>query len=425
MTVSIITIGDEILIGQIIDTNSAWMAQQLNAIGASIESIYSVKDTKKGILEALATALEKTDVVLLTGGLGPTKDDITKKTLADYFGTELIFHEETWSRMEALFKRYNRAPLPAHREQCYMPATAAILLNKQGTAPGMWFEKEGKVIVSMPGVPYEMKYLMEYEVLPKLSKSFQGKPIAHRTILTVGEGESRIADKIKEVVEALPAHIKMAYLPGLGKVRLRLTATGEDANVLETELDQQVAAIQQIIPTLIYGYGKETLESVIGKMLTTRQLTIGTAESCTGGLLAHQITSVPGSSGYFEGSIVAYSYRLKKALLGVNADTLVTHGAVSEETVLEMAKGAIQTLGTDIAVSISGIAGPGGGTPDKPVGTVWMAIASKEHSKAIKLQLGKDRQRNISYTCVAAFNMVRLFLKKHYPLTQDQLALQA
>ena len=417
MTVSIITIGDEILIGQIIDTNSAWMGERLNEIGASVETIYSVKDTKEGIVDALRAALQKTDVVLLTGGLGPTKDDITKKTIAEFLGTPMVFSEETWERIQALFKRIGRRhTTPAHKEQCYMPAAATLLLNKRGTAPGMWFGNEGKVIVSMPGVPAEMKYLMEYEVLPKLQKTFSGKPISHRTILTVGEGESRIAVKIEAIENNLPNHIKLAYLPGLGRVRLRLTASGKTKEQLEQDLEEQVQAIQQTIPELIYGYERESLESAIGQLLKTRGMTVGTAESCTGGLLGHQISSVSGASGYFEGSIVAYSYRLKETLLGVQPDTLLKSGAVSEETVVEMVKGAIAALGTDIAISISGIAGPTGGTPDKPVGTIWLAIADKERAETLKLQLGKDRQRNVQYTCVAGLNMIRQFLLKYYPL---------
>jgi len=416
MTVSIITIGDEILIGQIIDTNSAWMAEHLNAIGASIDAIYSVSDTKEGIVDALSQAIEKTDVILLTGGLGPTKDDITKKTIAEFLGTDMVFHEETWERILALFKRFGRDPVPAHKEQCYMPASATLLLNKRGTAPGMWFEENGKVIVSMPGVPHEMKYLMEHEVLPKLHQAYSGKPIAHRTILTVGEGESRIAAKIESVASNLPDHFKLAFLPGRGRVRLRLTATGKTNEILEKELDEQVKAIERVIPELVYGYGKESLEGVIGQLLKARGMTVGTAESCTGGLLAHQISSVSGASSYFEGSIVAYSYRLKETLLGVQPDTLTRYGAVSEETVQEMAKGALQTLGTNIAISISGIAGPTGGTPDKPVGTIWLAIADKDRTKTLKLQLGKDRTRNVEYTCVAGLNLIRQFLLKYYPL---------
>jgi len=416
MTVSIITIGDEILIGQIIDTNSAWMGERLNEIGATIETIYSVSDTMEGIVDALKVALQKTDVVLLTGGLGPTKDDITKKTIAEYLGTPMEFHEETWERIQALFKRFGRNTTPAHKEQCYMPASATMLLNKRGTAPGMWFEKDGKIIVSMPGVPAEMKYLMEYEVLPKLQQTFPGKPISHRTILTVGEGESRIAAKIATIENNLPSHIKLAYLPGLGRVRLRLTASGKTNEQLEQDLEKQVQAIQQVIPELIYGYEREPLESAIGQLLKARGMTVGTAESCTGGLLGHQISSVSGASSYFEGSIVAYSYRLKETILGVRPDTLLQCGAVSEETVLEMAKGATAALGTDIAISISGIAGPTGGTPDKPVGTIWLAIADKERTETLKLQLGKDRHRNVQYTCVAGLNLIRQFLLKYYPL---------
>lgn len=416
MTVSIITIGDEILIGQIIDTNSAWMAEHLNEIGASIDNIYSVSDTKEGIVDALSSAMDKTDVLLLTGGLGPTKDDITKKTIADFLDSKMVFHEETWERIQELFKRFGRNPVPAHREQCFMPEAATLLLNKRGTAPGMWFEKEGKVIVSMPGVPHEMKYLMEFEVLPKLLQTFSGTPIAHRTILTVGEGESRIAARIEPIANTLPSHFKLAFLPGFGKVRLRLTAIGKTNELLANELEEQVHAIQQLIPELIYGYEKESLESAVGKLLKERNMTIGTAESCTGGLLGHQISSVSGASAYYEGSVVAYSYRLKETLLGVHPTTLVEQGAVSEQTVLEMAKGAIDTLGTNIAVSISGIAGPTGGTPDKPVGTIWLAISDKKNTKTLKLQLGKDRQRNVEYTCVAGLNLIRQFLLKYYPV---------
>jgi len=414
MKVSIITIGDEILIGQIIDTNSAWMAQQLNAVGASIEAIYSVSDTQEGIVNALKEALANTDVLLLTGGLGPTKDDITKKTIADFLETDLYFHEPTWERIQKLFKARNIPLRPAHKEQCLMPANAQILLNKMGTAPGMWMEHHGKIIVSMPGVPYEMKYLMAQEVIPKLKTVFPGMPIAHETILTAGQGESTIATAIQEVSDKLPPHIKLAFLPGLGKVRVRLSARGDDQATIEEELTTYKKAIQALIPELIYGYKEDTLEAAIGEMLKKRQLTIGTAESCTGGLLANQIVSVPGASSYFEGSVVAYSYRLKRELLGVAEATLVKHGAVSEETVIGMAKGALKTLGTDIAISISGIAGPGGGTPDKPVGTVWLAIADAKRYETKKLQIGKDREINIQYTCIAALNLVRLFLKRNY-----------
>ena len=283
-------------------------------------------------------------------------------------------------------------------------------MNKMGTAPGMWFEHEGKVLVSMPGVPYEMKYLMEAEVLPKLKKQFPGKPIAHRTILTVGDGESRIADRINEFVEALPLNIKMAYLPGIAQVRLRLSGTGDDENGLNDLLDKKVEELKPLISELIYGFEKEKLEEVIGRMLIEKRKTISTAESCTGGFLAHKITSVPGSSAYFIGSIVSYSNEVKMNQLKVKPSTLKTHGAVSEETVKEMVKGALDLLKTDIAISISGIAGPGGGTPEKPVGTIWIAIGDKNKTKTYQLNLWKDRMKNIEYTTTVALNVIRKFL---------------
>lgn len=415
MNVNIVTIGDEILIGQIIDTNSAWMGQQLNLVGAKVSAIHSVSDTKEGIINALETALKQADVVLMTGGLGPTKDDITKKTIADYFGADMVFHEPTWERIQGLFKRWGRSTTPAHKEQCFMPSNAKILFNKMGTAPGMWFEVAGKIVVSMPGVPYEMKYLMEFEVIPKLVEHFPGKPIAHRTILTVGEGESRIAAKLEKIEEELPDFVKLAYLPNLGNVRLRLSAIAENGEDIETVLDQKAKEIEGVIPELIYGYGTETLEEAIGKLLKQKGLTLSTAESCTGGFLAHKITKIPGCSVYYKGSIVAYAYEAKRNLLAVKQETLEKYGAVSEETVKEMVVGVLETLNTDIGISISGIAGPGGGTPDKPVGTVWLAIANKDHVNTLKLQIGKDRLRNIEYTAVQGLNMIRQFVHKYYP----------
>lgn len=414
MNVNIVTIGDEILIGQIIDTNSAWMGQQLNLVGAKVSAIHSVSDTKEGIINALETALKQADVVLMTGGLGPTKDDITKKTIADYFGAGMVFHEPTWERIQGLFKRWGRSTTPAHKEQCFMPSNAKILFNKMGTAPGMWFEIDGKVVVSMPGVPYEMKYLMEFEVIPKLVENFPGKPIAHRTILTVGEGESRIAAKLEEIEDGLPDFVKLAYLPNLGNVRVRLSAIAENGEDIEAVLDQKAREIEAVIPELIYGYGTETLEETIGNLLKDKGLTLSTAESCTGGFLAHKITKIPGCSAYYKGSIVAYAYEAKRNLLAVKQETLEKFGAVSEETVKEMVVGVLKTLNTDIGISISGIAGPGGGTPDKPVGTVWLAIGNKNHIETLKLQIGKDRLRNIEYTVVRGLNMIRQFVNKYY-----------
>ena len=410
MKVHILTIGDEILIGQIVDTNAAWMSRRLNLQGAQVTGKSSVGDDLEDIQEGLRNALAKADAVLITGGLGPTKDDITKKALADFFGVDLVFHEATWERIQKLFENWGRSTTPAHRQQCFMPANAQLLHNKMGTAPGMWFEHEGKVVVSMPGIPYEMEYLMQHEVLPRLAGHFPGRPIAHRTILTVGEGESRIAARIEAFEEQLPPGFKLAYLPNLGKVRLRLTGTGADQDALERELDRKAEELEALIPELVFGRGEDQLEAVIGRMLRERNLTLGTAESCTGGLIAHRITTIPGSSDYFMGSVVSYSNDIKRGLLGVRAETLEQNGAVSEETVREMVIGGLERLGVDIVVAVSGIAGPGGGTPDKPVGTVWMAAGTKEHIKTEKWQIGKDRLKNIEYSAVQALNLVRRLL---------------
>jgi len=410
MTAHILTIGDEILIGQIIDSNSAWMAEQLNLQGIRVTKIISISDTAEAIREALDDSFTKTDLVLMTGGLGPTKDDITKKTLAEYYGVGMSFHEESYERLSRMFARWGRETTEAHRQQCYMPDNAKILTNKAGTAPGMWFAKEGKIAVSMPGVPYEMKYLMECEVLPLVASTFPGKPITHRTILTIGEGESRIAKRIQDIEENLPDHIKLAYLPNLGQVRLRFSASGDNLDALKKELDTQVGLVEARIPEFVFGYEKDTIENVTGALLIKNKKTIATAESCTGGLVAHRITSIPGSSAYYEGSVIAYSYALKEKLLNVSPEILTTHGAVSEETVKAMLAGLLENLGTDIGIAISGIAGPGGGTPEKPVGTIWIAVGDKNKTNTLKLQLGKSRSNNIKYTATKALDMVRHFL---------------
>ena len=410
MKVHILTIGDEILIGQIIDTNSAWMGQQLNFQGAEVIEITTLSDTRESILEGLKKAEKNADVVLITGGLGPTKDDITKKVLAEYFGTGMVFHEETWERIARMFEKWGRTTTDAHKNQCFMPQNAEILLNKMGTAPGMWFEENGKVYVSMPGVPYEMKYLMEQEVLPRLKENFPAEPISHRTILTIGEGESRIARRIEKFEESLPENIKLAFLPGMGAVRLRLTGRGGDAADLETLLDAKKAELETLIPELIFGYGTETLEEKIGVLLKERNLTFATAESCTGGHIAHKLTTIPGSSAYFLGGIVSYSNEMKMRQLDVQASTLEANGAVSEPVVEEMAKGVIANIGADISLSISGIMGPGGGSEEKPVGTVWMAVADKDRVVTEKLTIGKNRITNIQYASVKGLDLVRRFL---------------
>lgn len=407
----ILTIGDELLIGQTIDTNSAWMGGELNKLGIHIEEKIAIQDTKKGIISGIERAMSKGDIILITGGLGPTKDDITKKVMADHFGMDMRFDEPTWERIEGLFARWGRSTTPAHRDQCYMPDGALILENKMGTAPGMLFQVDGKVLISMPGVPYEMKYIMENSVLPMIKEKYTDRAIIHHTILTAGEGESRIAAQIDDVVNTFPDHISIAYLPNLGTVKLRLTAQGKDENKLIEEVKSYGSQIEKVLGDLVYGHNNESLASVIGKIAKEKNLTIGTAESCTGGLVASKIVTIPGSSAYFEGSVVTYSYKLKETLLKVNPDTLKRLGAVSEETVNEMVAGAIDHLGVDVAVAISGIAGPGGGTEDKPVGTVWIACGNKEKTVTLKLQAGKDRQKNIEYASNYAMNVMRKFLQ--------------
>lgn len=416
MTVSLLTIGDEILIGQIIDTNSAWMSQQLNLYGFQVQTKSSVADAPTAIIDGLEQAARQADVVIMTGGLGPTKDDLTKDTLAQYFGSAMALHQETYDRIVAYFKKIDR-PIPeAARIQATLPVDALLLLNKVGSAPGMWFERAGKVYISLPGVPFEMQYLMSHEVLPRLAKRFPGRPLAHRTLLTVGEGESTIAACIEDFENSLPANIKLAYLPNLGQVRLRLSGvwegpvSPESQAELEAQLDAKKAELQALIPQLVFGFEEDTLESVLGQMLLERRLQFGTAESCTGGYIAHMITSVSGASAYFPGSIVSYSYEMKTRLLGVRPDTLIQQGAVSEETVREMVAGALDALNVDVALAVSGIAGPDGGTEDKPVGTVWLAVGNRALTVVEKRVFGRDRLKNIQLTAVYGLNLLRRFL---------------
>ncbi len=416
MRVFLLTIGDEILIGQIVDTNSAWMARQLNAIGAEVMGIVTVGDDPQSLIEALDRAMAKSDVVLMTGGLGPTRDDRTKGVLTEIFEDELFFHQPTYDRIVALFERRGRTPTEAHYRQAFMPRKATLITNEMGTAPGMWFERDQKVVVSMPGVPYEMKSLMEKEVLPRLQKKFIGRPLLHRTLLTAGEGESRIATRLEAFEDALPENVKLAYLPDLGKVRLRLTAFGEVEEEVRALLTQKAGELEALVPELVYGYDDDDLEATLGRMLRERGLSLGTAESCSGGYIAHSITTVPGSSDYFKGSVVAYSNEVKMNLLGVNSETLEREGAVSEATVSQMVRGALASLKCDVALSISGIAGPGGGTPEKPVGTIWLAVGNKDHVKTLRIHIGKKRILNIKYSSVIALNMLRQFILENYPV---------
>lgn len=414
MKVSIVTIGDEILIGQVVDTNSAWMAQQLNMAGAKVVKIITTSDGHEDIIEGIRQAQEVADVVLITGGLGPTKDDITKKAIADHLGVEMEFSEKTYLHITGLLEKWGIQPTEGHKTQSMMPGSAVLLENKMGTAPGMWFDLPEKVLVSMPGVPYEMQYLMENEVIPRLEKRFQVFPIIHRTIRTAGIGESVLADKISHIEADLPDFVKLAFLPSKATVRVRLSARAENGEDVEKVVEEYKQRIVEEISEFVFGFEKETLQQVVLKRCQERKLTLATAESCTGGFVSHLLTTIPGSSVVFKGGVVSYSNELKMNLLGVQSTTLEQYGAVSEATVIEMARGALASLKTDIAVSISGIAGPGGGTPDKPVGTVWICVCNEKDIFTRKLQLSKDRVKNIEYSANIALTAVWRFVMKHY-----------
>ena len=407
----ILTIGDELLIGQTVDTNSAWMGEHLSGLGIDVIEKIAVSDSREGIQSGLDRSLKMGDIVLITGGLGPTKDDITKKVMADYFGMEMRFDQATYDRILRLFARWGRSTTEAHRLQCYMPDGAELVENKMGTAPGMIFRHRGKILVSMPGVPYEMKYIMEHKILPLLKEEFTTQHIIHHTILTAGEGESRIAAKFESIVDRFPDHISIAYLPNLGSVRLRLTARGENEEELKLEVLNVATEIEEVLGDLVFGYGKDTLSATIGKLAIEKGLTIGTAESCTGGMVSSKIVKTSGSSAYFQGAVTTYSNELKNKLLGVKLETLERYGAVSEETVKEMVIGANKHLGVDVSVAISGIAGPGGGSEEKPVGTIWIACGNTSKMDTLKISAGKNREKNIEYASNYALNVLRKFLK--------------
>jgi nicotinamide-nucleotide amidase len=412
MQAEIITIGDEILIGQIIDTNSAWIAQKLNAVGIRVKQISSVSDAREHILEALSEAHQRADIILITGGLGPTKDDITKKTLAEYFGVSLVENKDALDNVTRIFERFKRPLLEVNKRQAEVPENCEVILNKNGTAPGMWFNNNGKIYVSMPGVPHEMMYMMEEAVIPKLQATLKLPFIIHKTILTAGEGESFLAEKIEDIEDALPAYIKLAYLPKLGQVRLRLSAYGDDEKVLKDKINEYTAKIVERVGNAVVALEDISLEKAILNFMTEKGLTLSTAESCTGGYIAHLITLHPGSSKVFFGGAVSYSYELKESILGVKNETLWQHGAVSKETVTEMVEGALLNFKSDYAIAVTGIAGPDGGTPDKPVGTVWVGVANAEKTITRKFLFGNKRQQNIERTAISALNMLNMLLRE-------------
>ncbi len=407
MNLDIITIGDEILIGQIVDTNSAWMAQKLNEDGINVREIISISDDPDHISETFTESAKKVKLVLVTGGLGPTKDDKTKETICTYFDTKLVANPEVLQNIEELLNKRGIALNSLNRDQALVPEKCRVFQNKLGTAPGLLLEKNGCSFIFMPGVPYEMKYLMEFEVLPYLRSNFQTSTIFHRTVLTQGIPESMLAEKIEAWEDALPEYIKLAYLPSPQGVRLRLSARGREQTMMEKEVENRIALLQEMIPANIYGFDEQSQGGSIGKMLTEKGWTVSTAESCTGGAIARLFTENPGSSAYFKGSVVAYSNEIKTKILGVTEDTLIKYGAVSREVVEAMALSACQLMNTDFAIATSGIAGPSGGTTEKPVGTVWIAVARGEQVTSQLYNFGNDRERNIARTGQTALFMLR------------------
>jgi nicotinamide-nucleotide amidase len=387
----IIAIGDELLYGQIVDTNSHWISQELDLMGVKVVRKTTIGDNRTDILAAFAEAEKRADLVLITGGLGPTQDDLTKPLLAEYFGCEIIEIPEAVEAVTSYFKRRGREMTPLNILQGHLPSCCTYVPNEVGTAPGMWFERNGTFWMSMPGVPHEMKKLMKDFVLPKLPSIFTLPVIFHKVIKTVGIGESWLADMIKDWENALPDHIRLAYLPSLGHVKLRLTGFGDDKSKLEQEIDQHLKVILPTIDKFVYGFNEETLESAIGKLLKQKGETVALAESCSGGYISHLITSIAGSSTYFQGSIVPYHNQFKEKVLGVRSETLSNNGAVSEETVREMAEGVRILFNSDFGLSSSGVAGPDGGSEEKPVGTVWIACAGAGFIESKKLQLTQDR----------------------------------
>ncbi|MDO9634013.1 MAG: competence/damage-inducible protein A [Paludibacter sp.] len=406
MQVEIITIGDEILIGQIVDTNSAWMAVELNRAGFDVVQITSVHDYEPQITEALNSALSRAEVVLITGGIGPTKDDITKQALCEFFEANLIFSQQVYEDIANLLRNRARAMNELTKSQAMVPDNAKIIRNSLGTAPITWFEQNGKIVVSMPGVPYEMKQVMTEAIIPRLLQYFQPESIIHQTILVSGYPESALALKIADWENELPENIHLAYLPNFNIVKLRLSAKNFDYASTLVLINEKVAALKLILGDAIIAEEDISLEALVGKYLTKLGKTLATAESCTGGYIAHRITSVSGSSRYFNGSVVAYQDEVKEQVLNVDRSNLVSYGAVSQEVVEQMATGALKLMQTDFAIATSGIAGPDGGTPEKPVGTVWIALGTRENIVSKPFQFKLNREQNIERTTQTSLLML-------------------
>lgn len=409
MFAEIITIGDEILIGQIIDTNSAFISKELNKIGVSVFQITSVQDDREHIIKSLKEAEENADIIIVTGGLGPTKDDITKKTFCEYFDDEMIENPEVLKHIEYLFKKYISTPISdMNRHQAMVPSKAKVMMNAYGTAPGMWMEQNGKIFISLPGVPYEMKALMKNHVLPGLREAYNFPFIQHRTLLTYGLGESAIAERLHEFEERLPSFIKLAYLPNLGKVRLRLSAKHENKEVVTNEIEKQVKNLIPLVEDIFTGFESDgPIEAQIGKMLVKKERTLSTAESCTGGRIAQMLTSIPGASQYFKGGIVTYATETKTELLGVMHELIERHSVVSKEVAEAMALGALEKFKTDYAVATTGNAGPSKGDSDAEVGTVYIAIATNDGVYSEYFKFSNHREKTIQKATNKAFEMLQ------------------
>lgn len=411
MKADIITIGDEILIGQIIDTNSAWIAARLGEIGVSIRRKYSIGDRREEIISAVEESMEKAEITIITGGLGPTKDDITKRVLAEIFNSPMVCHTETYERVERMMAARGIAFNDLNKGQAMVPECCTVLANHKGTAPGMWFERNGRVVVSLPGVPFEMEGLMTESVLPLLTRHFELSSVVHRTAITYGLAESMMAELIAPWEDALPPHLHLAYLPSPSQLRLRLSAYDVDKEQAEREFDEQFAKLIPILGDYFVGWGDTTVQSAVAEILVERGETLASAESCTGGVIASKFTAMSGASEYFWGGVVSYDNSVKENVLGVSRHNLETYGAVSEQVAREMAEGVRRLCGTTYGVATTGVAGPTGGSPEKPVGTVWVAVATPTHTIAKLFQHGKVRAVNIERAATAAINLLRLELK--------------
>ncbi len=412
MLAEVITIGDEILIGQIVDSNSAFIGQELNRIGIDVYQISSVQDNKQHILNALEEAKNRVDLVLITGGLGPTKDDITKHTICEYFSDTLVQNDTVLEHIESLFAKYINTPVTdINKMQALVPTKASVLMNSFGTAPGMWLEKDETIFVSMPGVPYEMKNLMRDEVLPRLKRRFNGAFIIHKTVMTYGLGESAIAKKIEKWEDNLPPYVKLAYLPSFGRVRLRLSARGKDENILNKAIEDKISLLQDIIGDIIVGYDDESMEEIIAKLLTAKNKTLAVAESCTGGRIAESLTAHAGASSYFKGGAVTYATQSKIDVLGVGQDIIKTHTVTSAQVAEAMAEGVRRNFKSDYAISTTGNAGPSKGDGDVEVGTVFIAIATPDTIFSEKFVFSKLREKTIGRAVNKSFELLLNQLK--------------